>query len=372
MLIGITGSDGLLGYHARCCLLALNGKHEVRIANRETFSNQVSLDSFVKNLDVIFHFAGVNRGDDDVVENENINIAKKLIDALIRNDSRHSIVYANSAHKSRETDYGRGKRIAGELLEEWGASVNSKVLNAVLPHIFGEFGKPFYNSVVSTFCHQLANGDVPKIDIDGNLELIHAQDAILKFLGWIETPEASNKSPNFEGEQMLVSVMLEKLQAMMVRYSEEGVVPNLLNPIDLRLFNTLRSYLYDSSFYPRKLKLHQDNRGNLFEAIEADQGGQVFLSSTLPNITRGNHWHLKKIERFLVVGGRGTIRIRRLFTDEVLSFNVDGIEPAYIDIPTMHTHSITNVGESTLQTLFWSNEIFDPTNPDTYPEAVIT
>jgi UDP-2-acetamido-2,6-beta-L-arabino-hexul-4-ose reductase len=92
----------------------------------------------------------------------------------------------------------------------------------------------------------------------------------------------------------------------------------------------------------------------------------------LPNITRGNHWHLKKIERFLVVGGSGTIRLRRLFSDEVLSFNVDGNEPAYIDIPTMHTHSITNIGDTAMQTLFWSNEIFDPVNPDTYPEAVIT
>ena len=372
MLIGVTGSDGLLGYHARCCLLALNGKHEVRIANRETFSNPVKLDSFVKNLDAIFHFAGVNRGDDNVVENENINIAKKLIDALTQNDCRPYIVYANSIHINRDTAYGRGKRIAGELLEEWGRAVNAKVLNAVLPHIFGEFGKPFYNSVVSTFCHQLANGDIPKIDIDGNLELLHAQDAIYKFIDWIENPDAKDKIPNFDGEHVLVSEMLEILQAMMIRYSEEGVVPNLLNPNDLRLFNTLRSYLYRSSFYPRKLKLHQDNRGNLFEAIKADQGGQVFLSSTLPNITRGNHWHLKKIERFLVVGGRGAIRIRRLFTDEVLSFNVDGNEPAYIDIPSMHTHSITNIGDTTMQTLFWSNEIFDPANPDTYPEAVIT
>jgi UDP-2-acetamido-2,6-beta-L-arabino-hexul-4-ose reductase len=372
MLIGVTGSDGLIGYHARCCLLALNGKHEVRIANRETFSNPSNLDSFVKNLDAIFHFAGVNRGDDDLVENENINISKKLIDALTRNDSRPSIVYANSTHKTRDTAYGRGKRIAGELLEEWGGAVNAKILNAVLPHIFGEFGKPFYNSAVSTFCHQLASGDSPNIDIDGNLELLHAQDAIFKFIDWIENPQAGTKYPNFDGEHMLVSEMLEKLQALMVRYSEEGVIPNLLNPIDLRLFNTLRSYLYDSSFYPRKLKLHQDNRGNLFEAIKADQGGQVFLSSTLPSITRGNHWHLKKIERFLVVGGSGAIRIRRLFTDEVLSFNVDGNEPAYIDIPTMHTHSITNIGDTTMQTLFWSNEIFDPANPDTYPEAVIT
>jgi len=370
MRLGITGASGLLGFHARCCLHAHNGEYEIRLASRTTFESNDELDRFVCGLDGILHFAGMNRGDEQRIEAANIAITRDLVAALRRTNSRPAIAYANSTHCCRDTGYGRGKRASAELLEQWGAESGARVGNFILPHVFGEGGKPFYNSVVSTFCHQLARFEEPLIEIDGELELLHAQDVAKHLIAWLCNGNAYGGCQRIEGTRMRVSAMLERLRMLLKRYVEQGTLPNLVAHLDLCLFNTLRSYLYPA-LYPRPLKLNKDARGELFEAVKADQGGQIFLSTTLPDATRGNHWHLSKIERFLVVGGRGTIRIRKLFSDEVLSFEVSGDAPVYIDIPTLHTHSITNTGEGLLQTLFWSNEIFDAAHPDTYSEAVL-
>jgi UDP-2-acetamido-2,6-beta-L-arabino-hexul-4-ose reductase len=370
MKLGITGADGLLGFHARCCLHALKHTHETRLATRDTFASPAELDEFVRGLDGILHFAGVSRAPEVEVETGNIVLAESLLAALRRTGATPAIAYANSTHFARDNAYGRGKRAAAQLLEQWGAGIGARVGNFILPHVFGESGKPFYNSVVSTFCHQLARGEEPRIDVDSELELLHAQDVAEHFLNWLQEGAAPGGEIRLRGMPMRVSQLLERLRMLLARYAGQGTVPNLDAATDLRLFNTLLSYLYPD-LYPRPLELKKDARGELFEAVKADQGGQTFLSNTVPGATRGNHWHLRKIERFLVIGGRGVIRIRKLFTDEVLDFEVNGEVPVYIDIPTLHTHSITNTGEGLLQTLFWSNEIFDPTHPDTYPEPVL-
>ncbi len=370
MKIGVTGASGLLGFHSRCCLHALKGAHEIRLATRNTFASPDILDQFAQGLDGILHFAGMNRGPELEVEATNIAITRALVTALRRTDARPAIAYANSTHCSRDTGYGLGKLASAELLQQWGYESGARVGNFVLPHVFGECGKPFYNSVVSTFCYQLARFEEPCIDVDGELELLHAQDVAQHLISWLCDDNAQSGLQRLVGTPMRVSVMLERLRELLVRYVKQGALPNLDKDIDLRLFNTLRSYLYPS-FYPQPLKMHTDTRGELFEAVKTDQGGQTFLSTTVPGATRGNHWHLRKIERFLVVGGHGTISIRKLFSNEILTFEVSGDVPAYIDIPTLHTHSITNTGKEILQTLFWSNEIFDPAHPDTYPEVVL-
>lgn len=366
MKIGITGAQGLLGYHVRAGIQAFGSATEVRLATRDTFADPELLDCFTSGLDAVIHCAGVNRGEEGAVRSANPTIALALVASMERTGAKPAIAYANSTHQERQTAYGIGKREAAEILEAWGGRTGVPIGNFVLPHVFGEFGKPFYNSVVSTFCHQLVVGDTPSIDVDGQLELIHAQDVARIFEAWIKN--ATTETRRVEGRAMRVSEMLTTIRTQLDRY-QSGVLPDLTDILHLRLFNTLRSYLYPQH-YPRKLKLHEDARGSLFEAVKTDQGGQGFVSTTLPGITRGNHWHLNKIERFLVVGGQAVIRIRKLFSNEVNSFEVSGDQPAYIDIPTLHTHSITNTGSGALQTLFWSNEIFDPNNPDTYPEAV--
>ena len=370
MKIGITGADGLLGFHARCCLHALKGIHQIRLANRTTFASPNDLDHFVKGLDGILHFAGINRGHENDLEAKNIAITNTLIAALRRTDSRPAIAFSNSTHFDLDTGYGRGKRACADLLLQWGRESGARVGNFILPHVFGEFGKPFYNSAVSTFCYQLSRFDKPIIDIDSELELVHAQDVMKRLINWLCDYNNSSCIVRLAGTSMRVSVMLDSLQEMLVRYVDQGLLPNFDTHIKVRLFNTLRSYLYPA-FYPHQLKLHKDARGELYEAVKTDNGGQAFISTTMPGATRGNHWHLSKFERFLVIGGQGTIRIRKLFSSDIMIFEVRGDNPVYIDIPTFHTHSITNTGKNNLQTLFWTNEIFNPAFSDTYPEQVL-
>jgi UDP-2-acetamido-2,6-beta-L-arabino-hexul-4-ose reductase len=146
-------------------------------------------------------------------------------------------------------------------------------------------------------------------------------------------------------------------------------VPELGDDFQLSLFNTYRSYLYPNRF-PVALTLHSDTRGSLFEAVKTMHGGQAFLSHTHPGITRGNHYHKEKFERFLVIKGEAVIRIRKMFAKEIFEFKVSGEKPQYVDIPTLHTHNISNTGDKELTTLFWSHQIFDPSASDTVQENV--
>jgi UDP-2-acetamido-2,6-beta-L-arabino-hexul-4-ose reductase len=236
----------------------------------------------------------------------------------------------------------------------------------VLPHIFGEGGRPFYNSVVSTFCHQVATGEKPVIDFDGELKLIHAHrvaDCIRECFD-----ENSSGIRRISGQRIKVSEMLAMVNELADKYAAD-LVPAFRTSLELELFNTYRSYLYPS-WYPRELTLHTDSRGWLFEAVRTLHGGQCFMSSTQEGITRGNHFHFRKFERFLVVAGNAKIRIRKLYSGKVDEFSVSGVAPRFVDMPTLHTHSIENTGKGELLTLFWANEIFDCDNPDTYHEKV--
>lgn len=366
MRLGITGADGLLGWHLRA-LLRVQAEHDVRLATRATFADATRLAAFVEGVDAVVHCAGMNRGAETEVEAINIALAEALVAACERSATKPRLVFSNSAHIERDTCYGRGKRAASARLRAWADRTGIPFADLVLPHVFGEFGKPFYNSVVSTFCYQLARGEEPRVITDGDLELVHAQDVAARCLAAATAGE--DGVFRVPGAHIKVSVLLERLGSMTKSYSAQ-IMPDLRSPLDLRLFNTLRSYMFPDR-YPVFLDLHSDNRGTLFEALRGHSGGQVFLSTTRPGFSRGNHFHTRKVERFLVLAGEAEIRLRKLFSEEVKVFRVSGDRPSYVDMPTFHTHSITNVGSSELATLFWSNEIFDLADHDTFPEPVL-
>ncbi len=366
MNIGITGADGLIGWHLRA-FLYLKGGFNVRLATRPTFAQPDQLAAFVEGLDAVVHLAGMNRGNETEVEATNVGLAEALIAAFERTGGAPKVAFSNSIQADLDTGYGRGKRSAASHLRAWADRSGAAFASLIFPHVFGEFGKPFYNSVVSTFCHQLAHSESPQIIVDGDLELMHTQDVAARCVSAVETGE--NEEFRIHGIPMKVSDVLRRLRLMSTCYAAQ-IVPDLRDQLDMRLFNTLRSYLYPER-YPVYLTLHSDSRGALFEALKSENGGQVFLSTTRSGITRGNHFHTRKVERFLVVSGEAEIRLRRIFSDRVNVFEVSGARPCYVDMPTFHTHSITNVGTSELVTLFWANEIFDPNDPDTYPEPVL-
>ena len=365
LTVGITGSRGLLGWHTSVYLKTLPGI-ELELADRKVFENPILLEVFARKCDVIFHCAGMNRGVDAEIAATNVSLTRALIAALNKTKTTKHVIFSSSTHIARESSYGKSKRECATLLEAWARISNALFTNLILPNIFGERGKPFYNSVVSTFCYQVSVGEAPKVFEDVQLEQIHAQSVARIFWDIVQTKQAGEVW--VPGRKTSVVGLLDKIRDFHRNYISD-IFPDVRDEFDRDLFNTYRSYLYPSH-YPRALTLNSDARGSLFESVKTFNGGQTFLSTTLPGITRGNHFHTRKIERFLVVKGMAQICIRRVLSEEVNIFDVSGAKPSFVDIPTLHTHNITNIGNDELITLFWTHEFYDPLASDTTMEQV--
>ena len=266
----------------------------------------------------------MNRGADEEILKTNVALAESLVAALEDCGTRPHLLFSSSTHSEGDTAYGRSKRNASEILGRWSEKTNATFANMILPHVFGEHGRPFYNSVVSTFCHQLAIGEQPVVHEDGNLELLHTQNLAAQIVRFIE--DGASGDIRLDGRAIRVSELLARLDSLAGSY-RSGVIPDLREAFDLQLFNTYRSYLFPDT-YPVELQRHSDDRGSLIEAVKSGHGGQAFASWTEPGITRGEHFHLGKIERFLVINGDATIRIRRLFDDRIHEFEVSGRRPS--------------------------------------------
>jgi UDP-2-acetamido-2,6-beta-L-arabino-hexul-4-ose reductase len=361
----VTGSRGLIGWHVRCGL-AGEGDFQVRADCRADWEDAGTLEELLGGVDAVVHLAGANRGEESEVATTNVRLAERLVHVLEMRSASPTVVYASSTHADGESSYGRSKRQAGEILRAWSVRSGARFVNLILPHVFGEQGRPFYNSVVSTFCHQLSARECPEVKADAELQLLHAQDVADIVAEALRGQASGDVRP--AGRRILVSELLALLERMALQY-REGLIPSLPDRFCVALFNTYRSYLYPDR-YPMDLTVRSDARGELFEMVKCLGEGQVFVSHTRPGVVRGNHYHRRKIERFVVIEGQASIALRRLFDGRIVTLAVDGNRPQAVDIPTLHTHSITNTGNGDLITLFWANEIFDPANPDTKTEGV--
>ena len=368
----VTGAGGLIGWHAHVQLHAANCTarfskaplpYDLIALDHAKFADDATLKLAVKGADAILHFAGVNRGPEDDVASANPAIARRLVGACEAAGVAPHIVYANSIHSSTDTAYGLSKRIAGEVLDGFA----SRYTNMILPHIFGECARPFYNNITATLIHQLiANEDV-SLNPNGHTQLLYAGDAARVGINAIKTGSIGQLQP--VSYPLSVPDLFAKLKGFHESY-QANVYPDVSEAIDLALFNSYRAATYPDH-WPRHLQLKVDQRGTLFEAVKGGGGGQTFLSTTKPGLTRGDHFHLSKVERFLVVQGEAIVRIRKVLSDKVWEYRVSGDTPAPVDMPTLHTHSIENVGDGELLTLFWTHELFDPNNSDTYADEVL-
>lgn len=367
--IALTGGTGFLGWHTRSALRDLMPNEPnigaERIAVGSGFALSTAVDA-VTGADRVIHLAGVNRGTDDEVRAGNAQFAQQLAEALARSPQPpRTVVYANSIQAGNGTVYGDAKAHAAEILAKATSEVGAEFVDVHLPNLFGEHGQPFYNSVTATFAHQLVVGAEPVLRHDRDLTLLHAQNAADVLLGRV--PVTAQRDLVV---QESVSGLLDRLRAMSVTY-RRGEIPDISSAFDRDLFNTYRSFTFPGET-PIQLTKHEDARGSFFEVIRAHGGsGQTSFSTTVPGVTRGDHFHRRKVERFIVVSGSARIRLRRLSSDHVLAFDVTGNEPVAIDMPTMWTHSIENTGTDELLTAFWTNELFDSEQPDTIPESVL-
>ncbi len=371
--VAVTGGSGLLGWHALTRLHAANCAarfakadlpYEIVDLDRAAFENPDVMALQLAGVDCILHFAGVSRGSDEEVAAANPEIARRLASACERAGVKPHIVYANSIHSETESIYGLSKKRAGEIL----AAFADRYTDVVLPHIFGECARPNYNNVTATLIDAAVNGRVPEINPRGVVQLLHAGPAVSRMISEVTGPGEGRLY--LKGRDTAVPELWDTILRLQSSYAA-GILPALNDAFEVALFNTYRTVLYPGGF-PRALKLNSDNRGQLFEAVKcAGTGGQTFLSWTEPGKTRGEHFHLNKIERFLVLEGEATIRVRRVLHEDIWTYKVSGNAPAIVDMPTVHTHSIENTGSRPLLTLFWSNEIFDPSAPDTYADPVL-
>lgn len=361
--IALTGGNGFLGWHTRAALRE-RGVDAAAVAVGSRFNLEAAVTT-VAGASRVIHLAGVNRGEDNEVRLGNLQFAEQLAEAVLHAPRPPSvIVFANSVQESNGTVYGEAKAGAADVLERAALRVGAEFQNMRLPNLFGEHGRPFYNAVTATFSHLLAEGQQPTVEEDRELTLLHAQDAADLLTGAIEPAQAAPLTV-----QHTVTGLLGRLTQMASIY-RRGEIPDVATAFERNLFNTYRSYTFPQ-LAPIALTRHADARGAFFEVLRSHGGsGQTSFSTTMPGVSRGDHFHRRKIERFTVLAGSATIRLRRMFTDEVYLFRVTGDQPVAVDMPTMWSHNITNTGNDLLFTSFWTNDIFDPERPDTISEAV--
>jgi UDP-2-acetamido-2,6-beta-L-arabino-hexul-4-ose reductase len=369
--IGITGQHGFVGTHLYNTL-GLHPEEFERIEfQKDYFENKNDLDALVSKCDVIVHLAAVNRhSDPEVIYKTNLGLVKKLIVSLKRTGSKAHLVMSSSSQEERDNTYGKSKKEGRELFVQWAKEANTNFTGMIIPNVFGPFGHPYYNSVVATFSHQIANGETPEIQGDGDLKLIYVGELVAEILNIIRERKNEALYKIAHTSEAKVSELLALLKKYHSKYQVNGEIPTISSTFELNLFNTYRCYMDIKNHYPVKYTQHKDSRGSFVEVIRLGVGGQVSFSSTVPGITRGNHYHTCKIERFAVIKGKALIQLRRIGTDEVLDFYLDGKEPAYVDMPIWYTHNIKNIGEEELYTMFWINEFYDPKDADTYFETV--
>jgi len=373
--IVVTGAAGLLGWHAAARLHALTCAARYRgetapvetvLLDRAGFNDPDRLGAALDGAHGVLHFAGVNRANPEDLEAQNPAIAETLVAGCRAAGVAPHIVYANTIHAGADNPYGRSKARAGEILAACGGAYT----DLVLPHIFGEGARPRYNNVTATLIAALLDGATPEINPDGRVRLLHAGAAAQAAIDAVLQGRTGRLEP--DPRPIPVADLWAKLQGMHAAY-RGAYLPDLADPFDVQLFNAYRAATYPGhgTHWPRALTLNADPRGTLFEAVKGGSAGQTFASWTEPGVTRGEHFHLTKVERFLVLEGAATIRIRKVLSDEVWEYPVSGAQPVVVDMPTLHTHSLENTGEKPMLAMFWTHDIFDPARPDTYADPVL-
>ena len=369
--VGITGQKGFIGWHLYHTIALYKDEFSIVDFERNYFENTADLDAFVAKCDVIIHLAALNRHHDAKhIYETNTNLVKKLVAALERTNSKAHVLISSSTQEERDNIYGQSKKEGRLLLAEWAKKSQGRFSGLIIPNVFGPFGNPYYNSVIATFCHQIARNETAKIDIDGDLKLIYVGDLVAEVIQLIRNKDNAHELVIPHMAESKVSEILAILNYFKTAYQDKGEMPKLKSDFEHQLFNTYRCYMDFAHYFPKKLVQHADDRGAFVEIARLGISGQCSFSTTLPGITRGNHFHTRKIERFAVIKGKALIQLRRIGTDEVHDFYLDGNEPAYVDMPIWYTHNIKNIGDDILYTIFWINEPFDAKDPDTYFEIV--
>ncbi len=369
--VGITGQAGFIGTHLFNYLNTK--KEEIQIVPFEDsyFADNDKFLQFVQSCDAIVHLAAMNRhGDPNVIYQTNIKLVTQLIEALETTKNKPHILFSSSSQEERDNLYGKSKKEGRNLLAQWAVNNQSVFTGLVIPNVFGPFGNPYYNSVIATFCHQLTHNEQPKIEVDGLMKLIYVGELVTAIYKAIVEKMNLHEFQVPHTSEFKVTEILKRLTHFKTSYFEQGIIPRLESNFDIHLFNTFRCYIDLNTFFPFFYKQNTDDRGVFVEIMKTEIGGQFSFSTTKPAITRGNHYHTRKIERFSVIKGEAVICLRRIGSNVVFEYHLSGEKPSFVDMPVWYTHNIRNVGDTELYTTFWINEFFNPEDADTFFELV--
>lgn len=372
MRVLITGANGFIAKNL-CSHLELRQGVEVLSQTRDTSDDE--LLGYVEQADFIFHLAGVNRPlDEDEFVSGNKGLTEQIIEALRKGNKRTPLLLTSSAQAELDNPYGRSKLAAEEAALAWRHESGADVAIYRLPGVFGKWCRPNYNSVVATFCYNLTHGLPLKVSNPEHLlNLVYIDDVVAEFGKHLEEFVPAHDG-DFNEVPRQFSLTLGELRQRLEslhEIRESLVVPDTGDLLNKFLYATYISY-FDTDQFAYDLNKSVDPRGWLAEFVKSETFGQIFISKTKPGISRGNHWHKTKIEKFLVVEGDAEITFRnKIDEQDVIRYRVNGDQARVLDIPVGYVHAITNVGETDLLTIFWASEILDKDNPDTFFEAVV-
>lgn len=364
----ITGSEGFIGKN----LLQRLSSTSHKIIGIDLHHTEDDLTLALTQSDFIFHLAGVNRPTHEgEFKESNIDFTHKLLTSLEKLHKTIPLVVTSSTQAELDNPYGRSKKSMEELVLDWANRTHSKAFIYRLTNVFGKWCRPNYNSAVATFCHNITHQlPLTVSDPSKTLQLLYIDDLITCFLNTLENE--SHLSTGFYKALPTYDITLQSLIEKLYSFREIRktlLLPDFKHPFDRALYATYLSYL-PSSELNYSLNIFKDSRGQLSEILKSSHLGQIFISTTKSGITRGNHYHHTKVEKFIVLHGIATISLRNLLNNEVISYEVTSTPLQVIDIPPGYTHNITNTGSEDLITLFWSDELFNPLCPDTFFEKV--
>lgn len=382
MKILVTGAKGFIGKNLVSQLRNIGeGKannykisgEELTIFEYDVDSDIQELDTYCKEADFVFHLAGVNRPkDSSEFMLGNYGSTSQLLNALKRHENRCPVMLSSSIQATLDNPYGESKRAGEQLMFDYAKETGAKVLVYRFPNVFGKWCRPNYNSVIATFCNNIAN-DLP-IQINEasvKLNLVYIDDVVDELIAALCGYE--HYEDKFCSVKPIYTITLGEIVDLLSSFKnlqQNLDIPNVKDGFSKKLYSTYLSYLSPEKFrYP--LRMNIDNRGSFTEIIRSSISGQFSVNISKPGITKGEHWHQSKNEKFVVVSGKGLIQMRKIESDEIFNFYVSGEKIEVVEMVPGYTHNIINLSDTEdLITFMWCNECFDANRPDTFFEKV--
>ncbi|MEN6414766.1 MAG: capsular polysaccharide biosynthesis protein CapF [Veillonellales bacterium] len=365
MQILVTGAKGFVGKNL---IVELKNKGYTDIFEFDIDTEKNFLEEYTKKCEFVFHLAGVNRPiDEKEFMKGNFGFTSDLLELLKKHQNKAPILITSSIQAEKDNPYGRSKKAGEDLLLQYSKETGAKVLVYRLPNLFGKWSKPNYNTVVATYCHNIARDlDIQIHNPEAELTLCYIDDVLDEFIRALEGKATARDGYCFVPVQHHIKLgeLAEKIRSFKQTRIDLNI-PNMQDELTKKLYSTYLSFLPETEF-SYELKMNCDHRGSFTEFIRTTDRGQVSINVSKPGITKGNHWHHTKNEKFMVVSGNGLIRFRKINSQEIIEYRVSGEKLEVVDIPTGYTHSIVNVGSCDLVTIMWANECFNKDRPDTY------